>query len=113
MTLTLAILGLLTAAIPLLLWLFKRYGSPRSREEKNEALDQSFASALEAMAKYRQAGDDARADHLLRWLRLNGLPAANAQSGHGQCGPEYPAGGNASDLPEEGGGKPNEPTLPQ
>lgn len=113
MTLTLAILGLLTATIPLLLWLFKRYGSPMNREEKNEALDQSFARALEAMAKYRQAGDDARADHLLRWLRLNGLPVADTQSGLGQCGPEHPAGGNASDLPAEGGSKPNGPTLPE
>ena len=113
MTLTLAILGLFTAAIPLLLWLFKRYGSPITQEEKNEALDQSFARALEAMAKYRQAGDDARADHLLQWLRLNGLPAADAQSGLGQCGPEHPAGGDPPDLPAEGGGKPNGPTLPE
>lgn len=106
-----AILGLLTAAIPLLLWLFKRYGSRPALEEKHEALGRTFAQTLEEMAKFRQAGDDARADHLLRWLRLNGFPTADAERRLGQCSSGHSAGGDSSDPAENGGGAATGPAF--
>lgn len=62
MTLALAVLGLITALVPVFIWYLKKHDEPPD-------LDSDTAQLAREIEAARRAGDDARADALLRRLR--------------------------------------------
>ena len=90
-----AILGLLTALIPVLLWYVKRKHSPTLEERLDDAR-RAQAALMAEVVEARRRGDDARAESLLRRLRAQVLPGPGRVSGNaGQCGSDGTPGGDA------------------
>ena len=100
MSLSIAIVTFLTALVPLLFWLIKRFWGVSSKEEKDAELEKSVQDFLEEMEMLRRSGNDAGADALLRRLRLNGLSAADSGSNGRECSDNNLAKGNSDTAAE-------------
>ncbi len=92
-TMALAILGLLTALLPLIIWYVKRKYSPTGIERQDDLADDVAAITAEIMAA-RRDGDDARADALLRRLRAQHAGEQRPSGTAGQCDSSNSATGN-------------------
>jgi hypothetical protein len=95
MTLTLAILSLITAAIPLIIYYVKRKNSPTVQEQLSDTAAE-FERLRADLAAARERGDDAGAESLLRRLRAR-AGVAEREPG-GKRGVDGAAGGDGAGV---------------
>ncbi len=102
MTLAIAIISLITAAIPLIIWYVKRKHSPTPQEQLCDTASE-FEQLRADLADARARGDDAGAESVLRRLRARAGLAGGGAVAAGQRGGDDAAGGNGAGNSGPGG----------
>ena len=102
MTLALAIISLLTAVIPLVLWYVKRKHSPTTQERLADTA-QEYERLRQELAAARGRGDDAGAESVLRRLRARAGVAEHQPVAAGERGGDGVAGRDGAGTAEQGG----------
>lgn len=102
MTLTITILSLITAAVPLIIWYVKRKQSPSLEEQLFDNAEEFERLRAELVAA-RGRGDDAGAESVLRRLRTRAGVAERNTDAPGQRGADGLTGGHGAGAAEPGG----------